>query len=177
MSTSPLNAMIIFGSSRHVGNTAQATQAVQKAFPESEPIPIIDLNDLSIGLFDYEFKNQDDDFPILIDQLLKVDTIILASPVYWYSMSSIMKRFVERLSDLLWIHKDKGRQLRNKNLAVIASYSTSVEQFESAFIHTAHYLGMQYLGCYFHYAGTDEKLKQQNPEQCERFIKELEHAI
>lgn len=76
-----------------------------------------------------------------------------------------MKRFVDRLSDLLSIEKDTGRSLRNKNLAIISSYSIhpeGKEGFEPIFINTANYLGMNYLGCYFHYSGEDKNVIAKN---------------
>jgi hypothetical protein len=57
-------------------------------------------------------------------------------------MSSSMKKFVDRLSDLLSTDKSIGRLLRKKNLAVISSYSVYPEGkngFEPLFINIAKY--------------------------------------
>jgi multimeric flavodoxin WrbA len=137
---------------------------------------LIDLKNYDISDFDYEYKNKNDDFMKILTQALQYKTIILATPIYWYSMSAIMKRFVDRISDLLSEDKDTGRLLRNKNLAIITSYSINPEGkdgFEPVFINTANYLGMNYLGCYFHYAGDDEKIINKNPELMKNFIEGL----
>ena len=75
------------------------------------------------------------------------DTFILATPVYWYSMSGRMKVFLDRWTDLLTIEKDLGCQLRAKKMAVITSSvgNNLGEQFWLPFVHTANYLGMEYL--------------------------------
>jgi len=63
-------------------------------------------------------------------------------------LSAIMKTFIDRLSDLLKIKKELGRQLRKKKLMVIATSSDDSEypEFWSPFVRTADYLGMEYLG-------------------------------
>ena len=107
----------------------------------------IDLNNYEISYFDYEHLNQEDDFLPLIEKILKYQTIIFATPVYWYSMSAILKT-IDRFSDLLKIRKDLGRQLRGKNMMVIAMSSDDTEypEFWMPFQRTAAYLGMEYLG-------------------------------
>lgn len=58
------------------------------------------------------------DYLNLMKQILdKYETLILATPVYWYSMSGIMKVFFDRLTDLLTIEKEFGRKLRGKKTA------------------------------------------------------------
>lgn len=52
--------------------------------------------------------------------------IILATPVYWYSMSALMKTFIDRWGDLLDIRKDIGRRLTNKELYIITSFGESM---------------------------------------------------
>ena len=79
------------------------------------------------------------------------DLIVLATPVYWYTMSATMKIFLDRLTDLLEIRRDLGRKLRGKKLFIISSIgSTSLPQgFEDAFWQTAKYLKMEYEGSSF----------------------------
>ncbi|MEZ4804274.1 MAG: NAD(P)H-dependent oxidoreductase [Bacteroidia bacterium] len=69
-------------------------------------------------------------------------------PVYWYAMSGIMKVFFDRLSDLLTIEKDLGRQLRGKNMAVVSvsNGNNLGDAFWLPFKSTAEYLGMHYIG-------------------------------
>jgi len=136
--------VIILGSSNSHGDTRKIVEAVR----EKIEADLINLNDLNIGYFDYDFKNQDDDFFKTIERILKYENIIFASPVYWYSMSAVMKTFFDRLSDLLKIRKPMGRRLRGKTMWVISSSSDEevFPNFLKAFELSAEYLGMRYGG-------------------------------
>lgn len=140
-----MKTIIISGSSRKTGNTSIVTNELSKLLL----CEVIYLSDYKIGHFDYDYKNQEDDFLKLITELIvDYDTFIFATPVYWYSMTGVMKVFFDRLSDLITIKKDLGRKLRDKNMAVITS-STGAnlnEQFWLPFKATAQYLGINYLG-------------------------------
>jgi len=110
---------------------------------------IIDLKTKTIGHFDYNFKNENDDFIDIMRYIIKnYNTIIFATPVYWYNMSGLLKVFFDRLSDLLKTHKELGRKLRGKNMAMLScSNSNDLKVgFTMPFIESANYLGMQYLG-------------------------------
>ena len=125
---------------------------------------MFDLNNFDISLFDYEHLNRNDDFIPLIEKLIAYDTWIIATPVYWYSMSTQHKIFFDRFSDLLRIRKDLGRKLRGKKLFVIASFQSSYPRgFEDTFDQICEYLGMEYLGSSFIYSGAEnEEYLQKN---------------
>ena len=156
------NPIIIVGSSRSHGNTRKTVdQIIGK-----RDIPLVDLNTLNIKPYDYEYLNKSDDFIPLIERISEFDTIVLATPVYWYTMSASMKIFIDRISDLLDIRKDLGRKLRGKKLFVIASFGTSLPKgFEDTFSQTCQYLGVEYLGTSFVYVGEDEELFMENNQQ------------
>lgn len=138
-------SVIIQGSSRSTGDTSIIANYLATKFH----IDVIDLSTKSIGHYDYEYKNADDDFiPIITDIIENYAIIIFATPVYWYSMSGIMKAFFDRISDLIRIHKDLGRQLRGKNMAMISISNSDdlVKGFNMPFEASANYLGMTYLG-------------------------------
>jgi multimeric flavodoxin WrbA len=159
-----MTQIVILGSSRSNGNTRKAVDMVI----DSTKIPVVDLLTLSISGYDYEHRNQDDDFIPLIERVLTFETIILATPVYWYQMSWLMKIFLDRITDVLKIRKDLGRQLRGKKLFVIASFHDSLPKgFEDTFSQTCEYLGIHYLGTSFIYGGDS------NPE----FLVHKERAV
>src|SRR3990167_10698154 len=173
----PLNAVVVFGSSRSHGNTLNAVQKVQQQL--GFELPLINLADINVSEFHYEFSQQDD-FPALIQQLLEYDLIILSTPVYWYSVSAKMKCFINRLSDLLIIDKPSGRCLKDKKLAVISSYSThpeGIDGFEPPLKNTANYFGMFYLGAYFHYCGEDAEGIKASEISLKKFITHLQALI
>ncbi|ABE54728.1 NADPH-dependent FMN reductase [Shewanella denitrificans OS217] len=92
-----MSIAIVLGTSRSDGNTS----ALANEFAQATGANVFPLSDFSILPFDYEFKNTSDDFLLLINQVIKHDIIIFASPIYWYSPSAQMKVFMDRLSDLL----------------------------------------------------------------------------
>lgn len=158
-----VNPIIIFGSSRSSGETWKAVQAIVDG---KDDIPIIDLSTLQISHFDYEQRNQGDDYLPLMERIIQHDLIVLATPVYWYSMSSQMKIFIDRLTDLLTIRKDIGQNLRGKRLFVISSCGASMHRcFEEPFMKTCEYMGMKYEGCIWIHSGGDSELGKDNVAQ------------
>lgn len=154
-----INSIIIVGSARKNSNTLAAVKTVIHNYD----LPIIDLLDYNIAPYDYEYRNKNDDYIPLMENIVKYDLIILATPVYWYSMSTTMKIFIDRLADLTDIRKDLGRKLKGKKLYIIASYHTSLPRgFQDPFEQTCKYLGIEYLGCCFINNGHNEKLTKLN---------------
>jgi multimeric flavodoxin WrbA len=76
------------------------------------------------------------------------DTLIFATPVYWYTMSGTMKIFFDRFSDLIRDRKDLGRKLRRKSMAMISNSAANDRRdgYEMPFVESAKYLGMDYKG-------------------------------
>lgn len=67
------NPIIIFGSSRSDGDTLQAIKAVIK----NRSVPIIDLKNLNIAHYDYNYENKQDDFLALAEKMVQYNPIIL----------------------------------------------------------------------------------------------------
>lgn len=140
-----MKTVVIVGSSRNDGDTRTLTNELI----EKSNWDLIDLNDYQFSYFDYDHQNKNDDYLKLMKRIVeKYDTLIFATPVYWYSMSGIMKVFFDRVTDLLTIEKELGRKLREKNMAVITcSIGNNLgDTFWLPFSETAKYLGMEYLG-------------------------------
>jgi putative NADPH-quinone reductase len=144
MTIAPDKPAILLASSRPRGNTFTLARM---ALPE-DTAPLFDLSERSVGYFSYENTNADDDFIPLVEQLLAGPLWVLATPLYWYTMSAQAKTFLDRLSDLLSFRKDLGRQLRGKSMAVICSGSgpTPPDAFDEPFRLTCEYLGIAFLG-------------------------------
>ncbi len=149
--------VIIIGSSSNNGNTTKISEQIAKKFG----FDVINLNDYQFSYFDYEHQNREDDFLPLVRQIIeKYNTIIFSTPVYWYSMSGVMKVFFDRISDLLKIEKETGRKLRGKNMFVISNTHDDELDFDFflPFRKSAEYLGMNYLGNH-HYNCDEENLE------------------
>lgn len=138
-----MNVAVILGSSNKNGKTKKQVRQIISVTNWD----LIDLLDYNISHFDYQHHNKNDDFLDLIRRIVNTyDVLIFATPVYWYSMSGIMKVFFDRLTDLLTIEKEIGRGLRNKYMAVISNSNGDNlgNEFWLPFKKTAEYLGMKY---------------------------------
>ncbi|MBK6265768.1 NAD(P)H-dependent oxidoreductase [Marivirga sp. S37H4] len=139
-----MKTIIIQGSSRSNGNTSKIVGILR----ERMKCELIDLNSYLISQYNYEHKNRNDDFLKLMRKIVEYDLIIFATPVYWYSMSGLMKTFFDRVTDCLKIEKETGRKLRGKYMAAISCGSDGIETegFFVPFKNSAEYLGMTYVG-------------------------------
>lgn len=140
--------VIIQASSRSHGDTS----CVVSILKNETNFDLIDLSQKNIGHFDYEFKNKDDDFKILFNKITEeYMTIVFATPIYWYTMSGLLKVFLDRISDFLYDEKDVGRRLRTMKMGVISCSNDNrvFDGFTMPFKRSAEYLGMEYLG-YLH---------------------------
>ena len=168
--------VIIQGSSRSYGNT----NTILKYINTIENYDIIDLYDKNIGHFDYEFNNKNDDFlPLIKSVIEKYDTIIFATPVYWYAMSGVLKVFFDRLSDLLYVEKDLGRKLRGKNMGMISCGSGPglKDEFSMPFKESANYLGMKYLGDVHTWIETENEIPAEVKVGIENFTNSLKTEV
>ena len=137
--------IIILGSARSDGNTKQVVNYLLEKNPS---FGYIDLNQKNIHYFDYDHSNLADDFIPIVEEMLQYDRIIFASPVYWYSMSAIMKTFFDRITDLLKARHDLGVQLKGKTMASIScsGHDDLDDSFWKPIALSAEYLHMSYEG-------------------------------
>lgn len=119
-----MQTLIIVGSARPKGNTWRVAQKLSAKLDGN--VELVNLSELTINYFSYSQQYPaDDNFLDFIEaRLLAYDSIVFASPIYWYSMSAHMKTFLDLLSDLLKSRKDLGRQLRGKTLSVLSCSGT-----------------------------------------------------
>ena len=125
-------------------------QFLQETYTRSS-VEIVDLNDLSIAPYTY-LNNPSDDFHTIIQKILAADLLVLATPVYWYAMSTSMKNFFDRLTNLLnGEFKDMGEMLYGKKVQLVSTGAdlTLPYGFEVPFTGTAIYLGMDYMGALY----------------------------
>ena len=83
-------------------------------------------------------------------RVLESENIVVASPVYWYSVSPPVKTFLDRISDFLDIPEllDAGRRLRGKTGYIVCTsvLDQAPQPFINALTDTFGYLGMHYGG-------------------------------
>lgn len=96
--------LIILGGGRKKGNTAQLVDAFMKGAMEAgHATELIPLNQLQvngcIGCNACRYGKpcvQKDDFNSLVPKILEADLLVFASPLYFWTISSKIKAFIER---------------------------------------------------------------------------------
>jgi multimeric flavodoxin WrbA len=114
---------------------------------------LVDLLDFEINRYDYSHNYPaGDGYANLVEHMMGHKTIVFATPVYWYAMSSLMKTVFDRFSDLVTYKKTVGRQLKGKNVLLIAVGADTIlpDGFEIPFRNTADYLDMEWRGSIYH---------------------------
>ncbi len=135
-------ALAILGSARSDGHTA----ALLKRLIDGFDCEVVDLNAANIACFRYNQRYaEDDEFMAIVERMIAAPIVIFATPVYWYSFSTVMKNFIDRMSDLLMSQKAVGRRLRGGRWALVSSGSDSEpdRDLSSAFRRTCEYLGVE----------------------------------
>lgn len=168
-----MKTILIIGSARRNGDTTKISTLLQ----EETHWDALNLSDYTISHYDYEHKNAGDDFLPLIEKIVhQYDRFIFATPVYWYSMSGIMKVFFDRLSDLVTIRKDLGRALKGKQMAVISSSAGDNlgEQFWLPFSRSAEYLEMVFIQG-LHTELIDDKISSKEKARILSFVETVQN--
>lgn len=162
-----MKPLIIQGSSRSDGNTATIIKELRKTIDAD----LIDLKRHRILHYDYDGKNSSDDFMKLAEQMTQRNKVIFASPVYWYSMSGLMKVFFDRMTDLLDYRKELARQLAEKEMYVISCGNSADpgNGFDLPFVQTAAYLRMRYQG-YLHTWLVNGKIPEEVKLKIKQFV-------
>jgi putative NADPH-quinone reductase len=159
-----------------VGREDGCTKELVATALEGCPYTLIDLGTKNFSDHDPKGQNSGDDFLHMAEQMVQHNPIILACPVYWYSVPAIVKRFVDRWGDLLDGRKDIARKLQGKKMFVIAPYGTypdGIAGFEEPLKNTANYMSMHYSGTLFHYTGEDPQGIAENLPRMAEFRKRL----
>ena len=127
------NVLILNGSPRKKGNTAyligKLIEGIHEAHPDTET-ETINLAFLKISPCNAcdgcRIENPGklycvirDHMAGLYDKVVKADAIIIASPVYWFTMTAQTKLFIDRLYGL-WLEKTKA--FMGKSIAAVLVY-------------------------------------------------------
>jgi putative NADPH-quinone reductase len=145
----PACPLVLLASARPAGHTAALVHSTLA------PSNYVVLDLLAAPLAPYSYAATypaDDAFGSVVQQMLRHEVLVLATPVYWYAMSGLLKTFFDRLTDLVTTEKALGRQLRGKRLFVLASgtEATLPPGFEEPFRRTAHYFAMTFGGSLYY---------------------------
>lgn len=149
------------GSSRSDGNTAKLAGLV---FNQLNDAALIDLGPLSIGPYSYDNAYEGDDFLSLAQAMARANTIVFASPVYWYSMSAPMKMLFDRMTDMTGLYKPLGKALAGKSMFALATGGgpSAPDSYTRPFADTAGYFKMKWGGVLYSPGGEVDSLQAQH---------------
>ena len=151
-----VSVVAVLGSARGDGHAARLLDAVLAGRPARQ----FDLGVLHVRDYVYGRLADGDDFLGVAEAVAEADAVLFVTPVYWYAMSAVLKRFIDRLTDLVTVEKPLGRRLAGRTVWVAACGSDPVlpEGFEVPFRATAAYFGMSYGGVLYVPMREDEPL-------------------
>ena len=98
--------VVLSGSPRKHGNTDRLVEAFVKAASDHHDVEVISVHDYKVrpcSGCNTCFSNtdhacvQNDDMQLIYKKLSKADTVIIASPVYFYGLSAQLKAVIDRL--------------------------------------------------------------------------------
>lgn len=163
-------SIIINGSARTGGDTSRLVQeAISSMQLPLEAYEMVELCTLNISPYDYEARNQKDDFLPLIERCCACSHIIIATPIYWYTVSTYVKIFLDRFTDLLYHHTELKYRLAGRKVSVVASFASKSPEvvgeaqayMDWMFQGLCNYMELTYLGSYFHHNGAAYPLQQE----------------
>jgi multimeric flavodoxin WrbA len=98
-----MGIVVLNGSGRESGNTEELTRIALEGLAYEEIVlrdkrilPIVDQRHAEGG-----FQPVDDDYDAVIQQVLNHETVVFVTPVYWYTVSGLLKNFIDRWSQSL----------------------------------------------------------------------------
>ncbi|MFC2015874.1 flavodoxin family protein, partial [Chloroflexota bacterium] len=128
---------IIKGSPREAGNSALlAQQVAEGAQAAGAQVDSFYLHGMDISPCDacdachaepYRGCIVDDDMQVIYPKLLDADAIVIASPVYWFTVSAQTKLYMDRCYALV---DAQGYLLRGKEIGIVMTYGDS-DPFDS----------------------------------------------
>lgn len=155
--------LILLGSARSDGDTAEAAKELQRRLAPGVAT-LLDLGSKVILPFDYEAAWQDDDLAEIANLMMAHRSLVFATPVYWYTMSGLMKTFLDRFSDLLSGRDPmrRGRALAGRDVWLLAAGTDPKlpEGFEVPFARTAQYLEMSWRAGFYVRTGNKPDRRQ-----------------
>jgi len=144
----------IYGSPRRAGNTATLLKkAVSGSLDAGATVKEFVLRDLKISpcLEIYGCKQQgkcaiQDDFQIVIEQILEAHGLIIASPIFFYAVSAHTKAFMDRCQSLWvkqhWIDKTppSSRNFPRRGIFISVGATQGKKLFDGAILSMRYFM-------------------------------------
>jgi multimeric flavodoxin WrbA len=138
MEPKPIDVLVLNASLKHApesSNTGEVVDLVLSKMEEFAPIKTVEIRladkNLPVGLGYRE--SEDDEWPLIVEEIKKADVILFATPIWWGSRSSLMQRVIERMDALDEEANENGRAvLMNKVAGIVITGSEDGAQAVAA---------------------------------------------
>ncbi|KQX58047.1 MULTISPECIES: NAD(P)H-dependent oxidoreductase [unclassified Streptomyces] len=148
--------LFVLGSSRADGNTEILARAAAAQLPADVPQRWVDLNRLPLPDFQ-DGRHETDGWPadeteeLLREATLEATDIVIASPLYWYTLSAQTKRYLDYWSGWLNVpDSDFKERMAGRTLWGVTAMAHEEHEvadgLTTALHHSAAYLGMHFGG-------------------------------
>jgi multimeric flavodoxin WrbA len=124
-----MDIVVVLGSPRKGGNSEILAEQVARGAREAgADVEVFRLNDMKIsscqacGACQMNFEENcviDDDMKDLYPKLRRADVLVLAGPVYWFTVSAQTKLFMDRCYAL---GSSEGYALKGKQIGIVLTY-------------------------------------------------------
>lgn len=176
--------LFILGSARYDGNTEHLARHAARSLPASATQTWLHLLDHSLPLFEdirhhetRKYSIETESERILLDATLAATDIVIASPVYWYSVSASTKLYLDHWSAWMRLEGvDFKARMAGKTLWTVAALSDDDWSLAQPLIDTlrlsADYMKMNWGGVLLGYGNRpkDVLLDSSSMERAEKFF-------
>jgi multimeric flavodoxin WrbA len=167
--------LFILGSARHDGNTENLARYAARSLPELVEQKWIHLLDHALPLFE-DIRHHDtrkyaiasEDEKTVLDATLAATDIVIASPVYWYSVSASTKLYLDHWS--AWMRLDGvdfKQRMAGKTLWVVSAFSDDDPNLAQPLVDTlrlsADYMKMNWGGVLLGYGNRPRDVMEDGP--------------
>jgi NAD(P)H-dependent FMN reductase len=155
--------LFLLASTRPSGNTEALARHAAAQLPTGAHQRWLRLDELALPPFRDVRHDGDGRYPVptgpekvLLDATLAATDLVIASPVYWYSVSAAAKLYLDYWSGWLRVPgADFKARMRGKSLWAVGAHTSedhALEPFQGTLRLSAEYLGMHWRGALLAYA-------------------------
>jgi multimeric flavodoxin WrbA len=167
--------LFLLASTRPSGNTEALARHAAAHLPAGAEQRWLRLDEMALPPFRDIRHDGDGRYPqptgaekVLLDATLSATDLVIASPVYWYSVSSAAKLYLDYWASWLRVPgADFKARMRGKSLWAVGAHTSEdharTEPFQGTLRLSAEYLGMHWRGALLAYANRPGQVMDDAP--------------
>lgn len=156
--------LFVLGSSRAGGNTEALTRRAAAQLPSTVSQRWVDLREVSLPVFQdmrhvagHRWTAPEGDEALLLEETLKATDLVVASPLYWYGVTSAVKLYLDYWGSWLRVPAvDFRARMRGRTMWAVSAISeedpAKADPLLGTLRLTADYMGMRWGGGLLGYA-------------------------